>query len=112
MFDHSMRLRQNFIQHLALQSYGCIAGLQCSTDTKGYPCMMERIDPNHTIKPMHSVRWKRIRKYLLMLVIIAPLMCLKLVDPAVPFLAELTVERLASFAGGLCLDAPSETRDC
>ena len=38
-----------------------------------------------------------------MLMIIAPLMCFEFIDPAVPFLAELTVERLAGFAGGLCL---------
>ena len=61
---------------------------------------------------MHSVRWKGIYKYLLMLVIITPLMCLKFVDPAVPLLAELTIERLAGFAGGLCLYTQSETRDC
>lgn len=38
-----------------------------------------------------------------MLMVIAPLMCFKLVDPAITLLAELTVERLAGFAGGLCL---------
>ena len=43
------------------------------------------------------------KTYLLMLMIIAPLVCLEFVDPAVPLLAELTVERLAGFAGGLCL---------
>lgn len=47
--------------------------------------------------------------YLLVLMIIAPLMCLEFIDPAVPFLAELTVERLAGFAGGLCLYILSET---
>lgn len=35
-------------------------------------------------------------------------MCLELVDPAVPLLAELTVEGLAGFAGGLCLCKQSE----
>ena len=44
-----------------------------------------------------------------MLMIITPLMCLELVDPAVPFLAELTVKGLAGFAGGLCLRRPSES---
>ena len=44
-----------------------------------------------------------------MLMIVAPLMCLKFVDPAVPLLAELAVERLAGFAGGLCLYTLSET---
>ena len=38
-----------------------------------------------------------------MLMIIAPLMSLELVDPAVPLLAELAVEGLAGFAGGLGL---------
>ena len=47
--------------------------------------------------------------YLLMLMVIAALMCLEFIDPAVPFLAELTVERLAGFAGGLCLCMLSET---
>ena len=63
------------------------------------------------IQPTHFVRWKRMYKYLLMLVIITPLMCLELVDPAVSLLAELTVERLAGFAGGLCLYTLSETRE-
>lgn len=44
-----------------------------------------------------------------MLMIITPLMCLELVNPAVPFLAELTVKGLAGFAGGLCLRRPSES---
>lgn len=44
-----------------------------------------------------------------MLMIIAPLMCLEFIDPAVPLLAEITVERLASLAGGLCLHTLSET---
>ena len=44
-----------------------------------------------------------------MLMIIAPLMCLELIDSAVTFLAELTVERLAGFAGGLCLYKLSES---
>lgn len=45
-----------------------------------------------------------------MLMVIAPLMCLELVDPAITLLAELTVERLASLAGGLCLCRLSETK--
>lgn len=49
------------------------------------------------------------KSYLLMLMIVAALMCLELVDPAVPLLAKLAVERLAGFAGGLCLYTPSET---
>lgn len=44
-----------------------------------------------------------------MLMVIAPLMCLELIDPAVPLLAEITVERLAGFARGLCLYMLSET---
>ena len=44
-----------------------------------------------------------------MLMVITPLMCLEFIDPAVPFLAELTVEGLAGFTGGLCLDVPSDT---
>lgn len=44
-----------------------------------------------------------------MLMVIAPLMCLEFIDPAVPLLAELTVERLAGFAGGLCLYTLSES---
>ena len=44
-----------------------------------------------------------------MLMIVASLMCLEFIDPAVPLLAELTVERLAGFAGGLCLYMVSET---
>ena len=47
--------------------------------------------------------------YFLMLMIITPLMCLEFVDPAIPFLAELTVKRLAGFAGGLCLHRPSDS---
>ena len=49
------------------------------------------------------------KSYLLMLMIVAALMCLELVDPAVPLLAKLAVERLAGFAGRLCLYTPSET---
>lgn len=45
-----------------------------------------------------------------MLMVIAPLMCLELVDPAITLLAELTVERLAGFAGGLCLCRLSENQ--
>lgn len=45
-----------------------------------------------------------------MLMVIAPLMCLELVDPAVTLLAELTVERLAGFAGGLRLCRLSENK--
>ena len=43
-----------------------------------------------------------------MLMVIAPLMCLEFVDPAVTLLAELTVKRLAGFPGGLCLHTSSE----
>ena len=50
--------------------------------------------------------------HLLMLMVIAPLMCLEFIDPAVSFLAELTVERLAGFAGGLCLYLLSERWKC
>ena len=46
--------------------------------------------------------------YLLMLMIIAPLMCLEFIDSAIALLAELTIERLAGLAGGLCLYTLSE----
>ena len=59
-------------------------------------------------QPRPSERWGK-ETYFLMLMIITPLVCLELVDPAVPFLAELTVKRLAGFAGGLCLRRPSES---
>ena len=43
-----------------------------------------------------------------MLMIVAPFMGLELVDPAVPLLTQLTVERLAGFTGRLCLRRLSE----
>lgn len=61
-------------------------------------------EPNGTLRPACTIcRIGEKDTYLLMLMIIAPLMCLEFIDPAVPFLAELTVERLAGFAGGLRL---------
>ena len=38
-----------------------------------------------------------------MLVVVTPLVCLELIDPTVPLLAQVAVEGLASFAGGFGL---------
>ena len=44
-----------------------------------------------------------------MLMVIAPFMSLEFIYSTVPFLAELAIERLAGFAGGLRLQTPSGT---
>ena len=50
-----------------------------------------------------TIEERRQKTHLLMLMIITPFMCLELVHPAVPLLAELAEERLAGFARRLCL---------